>query len=147
MLELRRDLARVCRGDIISVLPPHEPLLAGAESILINLKPSLPAFRQPRGTPMPRREPGGVSALGDALPAPVHPRAVLPLPATRGSRVPSGRSAAPQLSPAFTSLSPFLIGMLGLLHSGSGRSSSFLQLACRQMSSLQAVPRCTSSAV
>ncbi|XP_040388949.1 telomerase-binding protein EST1A isoform X4 [Cygnus olor] len=67
--------------------------------------------------------------------------------AARRSRIPSGRSPALQLSPVFTSVSPFLIGMLGLLHLGSGRSSSFLQLACRQMSSLQAVPRCTSSAV
>lgn len=91
MLELRRDLARVCQGDIISVLPPCKPLLAGAGSILIYLKPSVPAFRQPWGTLMVKRKPSGVSALGDALPAPVHPRAALPLPAPLGQ---GRRSAA-----------------------------------------------------
>lgn len=60
---------------------------------------------------------------------------------------PSGRIPTFQRFPDFTSISPFLIGMFGLLHSGLGRSSLFLWLAWCQMSSLQAVPRCTSSAV
>lgn len=78
---------------------------------------------------------------------PPSPQAPLSPSVARRAHVPSGRIPAFQLFPAFTSVSPFLIGMLGLLHSGSGRSSVFLQLACCQMSSLQAVPRCTSSAV